>query len=152
LALGRTCDAVVCLGRIAPDALLGAADGVCEQRIDARVLTELGREAGPAGGAGLLALAQPALEAGQAEVVLAWTLQETAETGTDAQQGFEHGTGVLVAVVAAAAVATSRWRSAQHHWCDVSTVLTRCALVLWHRACFASRCRCCCARLLLPWI
>lgn len=90
LAGARTCDAVVCLGRIAPDALLGAADGVCEQCVDARVLTELGREASPAGGAGLLALAQPALEAAQAEVVLAWTLQETAGTRTDAHQGSVH--------------------------------------------------------------
>ena len=70
-----TCDAVVCLGRIVLDTLLGAADGVGQQGIDARVLTELGWEGRTTGGAGLLALAQPALEACQAEVVLAGSLQ-----------------------------------------------------------------------------
>lgn len=68
------CDAVVGLGRVTLDALLGAADGVGEQRIDARVLAELGRESSTAGGAVLLALAQPALEARQAKVMLAGAL------------------------------------------------------------------------------
>jgi hypothetical protein len=76
----RTCDAVVGLGCAVLDALLGAADGVCEQGVDARVVAELGGKAGPAGGARLLALGQPALEAGQAEVVLAWALH-TRHTG-----------------------------------------------------------------------
>lgn len=73
-----TCDAVVGLGCVILHALLRAADGVGQQRVDARVLTELGWEACPAGRAGLLALAQPAFEAGQAEVVLAGALQEKA--------------------------------------------------------------------------
>lgn len=78
-----TCDAVVGLGLVVLDALLGAADGVGQQGVDAGVLTELGREPSTAGGARLLALAQPALEAGQAEVVLAWALQEQHGTRTE---------------------------------------------------------------------
>lgn len=69
------CDAVICLGGIILDALLCTADGMGEQGVDARVLSKGPWEGSTAGGAVLLALCCPALEAVEAEVVLAGALQ-----------------------------------------------------------------------------
>ena len=69
-------DALLLGCRWLADALLGHPDGYCQRRVDAGVARKLSREAVTAGGAALLALGHPALEAGKAEVVLAGGLQQ----------------------------------------------------------------------------
>ena len=56
-------------------AQLGHANGGSQGCVDTRVAGKLGRQACTAGGAGLLALSRPLVEAAEAEIVLARRLK-----------------------------------------------------------------------------